>query len=217
MALCTAPRKMHAYNHVDADIRLPNPKIKRLAMSRFDFIQTPLHGLMLVHRKVIEDRRGFLSRFYCADEFLHAGINKPIAQINHTFTRKKGAVRGLHFQHSPHAEAKLVSCLRGEIFDVAVDLRHDSPTFLHWHGEILSATNRKSLLIPEGYAHGLQTLTEDCELIYLHTAAYHPKAKGALNVSDPRLNIAWPLPVGDLSDQDRTHPFINQDYQGVLL
>lgn len=186
-------------------------------MSRFDFIQTPLTGLMLVQRKAIEDHRGFLSRFYCAEEFRAAGITKPIAQINHTLTRKKGAVRGLHFQQSPQAEAKLVSCLKGEILDVAVDLRRDSPTFLQWHGEILSAINRTSLLIPEGYAHGFQALTEDCELIYLHTAAYHPEAEGALNVADPKLNIAWPLPIDDLSERDRNHPFIKSDFQGIVL
>lgn len=186
-------------------------------MSRFDFIPTPLSGLALVQRKAAEDHRGFLSRFYCAEEFRAAGLNKPIAQINHTLTRKKGAVRGLHFQYPPHAETKLVSCLKGEVWDVAVDLRHDSSTFLRWYGEILSAENRKSLLIPEGYAHGFQTLTEDCELIYLHTAAYHPEAEGALNVADPALNITWPLPIGDLSDRDRSHPFISPVFRGIVL
>lgn len=186
-------------------------------MSRFEFIPTPLTGLKLVQRKAIEDQRGFLSRFYCAEEFAAAGAGQPLAQINHTLTRKKGAVRGLHFQHPPHAETKLVSCLKGEIFDVAVDLRSGSPTFLQWHGAILSAANRKSLLIPEGYAHGFQALTDDCELIYLHTAAYHPEAEGALNVTDPKLSITWPLPIDDLSGRDRSHPFISPDYQGILL
>jgi dTDP-4-dehydrorhamnose 3,5-epimerase len=173
--------------------------------------------LKLVQRKAIEDHRGFLSRFYCVEEFAEAGINKPIAQVNHTLTRKKGAVRGLHFQCPPHAETKLVSCLRGEVWDVAVDLRSGSPTFLQWHGEILSAANRKSLLIPEGYAHGFQALTEDCELIYLHTAAYYPGAEGALNIADPRLSIAWPLPIGDLSERDRNHSLIDQNFQGLVL
>ena len=186
-------------------------------MSRFNFIPTPLSDMQLVQRKAIEDHRGFLSRFYCAEEFRAAGFIKPIAQINQTLTRQKGAVRGLHFQHPPHAETKLVSCLKGEIFDVAVDLRRDSPTFLHWYGVILSAENRKSLLIPEGFAHGFQALTEDCELIYLHTAAYCADAEGALNVSDPKLNITWPLPIDDLSDRDRNHPFIKSDFQGIVL
>jgi dTDP-4-dehydrorhamnose 3,5-epimerase len=186
-------------------------------MPRFDFIPTPLSDLKLVQRKAIEDHRGFLSRFYCADEFRMAGIAKPIAQINHTLTRKKGAVRGLHYQHLPHAEIKLVSCLKGEIWDVAVDIRSGSPTFLQWHGEILSEANRKSMLIPEGYAHGFQALTEGCELIYLHTAAYHHEAEGALNVADPRLGIFWPLPIDDLSERDRNHPFISQEYQGIFI
>lgn len=186
-------------------------------MPRFDFIPTPLADLKVVQRKAIEDHRGFLSRFYCAEEFVGAGLDKPIAQINHTFTRKKGAVRGLHFQYTPHAETKLVSCLQGEIWDVAVDLRRGSPTFLHWYGEILSAANRKSLFIPEGYAHGFQTLTEDCELIYLHSATYHSESEGALNVTDPRLNIAWPLPICDLSERDRNHAFIEQNFQGIIL
>lgn len=186
-------------------------------MSRFDFIPTLLPGLTLVQRKIIEDHRGFLSRLYCAEEFRGAGLNNPITQINNTCTRKKGAVRGLHFQYSPHAEAKLVSCLKGEILDVAVDLRRNSPTFLRSHGEILSAANRKSLLIPEGYAHGFQALTTDCELIYLHTADYHPETEGGLNVADPRLNITWTLPINDLSERDRNYTFISQDYQGIAL
>jgi len=185
--------------------------------SRFDFTATILNDLFVVQRKVIEDDRGFLSRFYCAEEFSQAGMNKPIVQINHTLTRKKGAVRGLHFQHPPHAETKLVSCLKGEIWDVAVDLRSDSPTFLQWHAEILSAANRKSLLIPEGYAHGFQALTDNCELIYLHTAAYHPESEGALNATDPKLGIAWPLAITEISDRDRNHKLIEQSFQGITV
>ena len=186
-------------------------------MSRFDFHDTPLPGLKLVQRKPIEDARGFFARFYCADEFRAAGLDKPIAQINHTLTRSKGAVRGLHFQHPPHAETKLVNCLFGAVYDVAVDLRADSPTFLRWHGEILSAENRRSLFIPEGFAHGFQTLAEDCELIYLHTAPFHPAAEGALNVADPALTIAWPLAVSELSERDWAHPFIGPHFSGISL
>lgn len=186
-------------------------------MARLDFFSTPLAGLMLVQRKPIEDTRGFLSRFYCAEEFRHAGLSKPISQINHTLTRQKGAVRGLHYQKPPHAENKVVSCLAGEIFDVAVDLRKNSPTFLHWHGEILSAQNHCSMLIPEGFAHGFQALTKDCELIYLHTAPYAQQAEAALNVTDTRLGIIWPLVIADLSDRDRSHPMIAPDFEGISL
>jgi dTDP-4-dehydrorhamnose 3,5-epimerase len=186
-------------------------------MARFDFNDTPLSGVKCVQRKPIEDARGFFARFYCADEFRVAGLDQPIVQINHTFTRSKGAVRGLHFQHPPHAESKLVSCMAGAVFDVAVDLRADSPTFMHWHGEILSAENRRSLLIPAGCAHGFQTLTEDCELLYLHTAPFHPEAEGALNVADPALTIAWPLPISEQSERDRSHPFIDSHFAGIRL
>ena len=186
-------------------------------MARFEFNPTPLEGLTLVQRIAIEDQRGFLSRFYCAEEFRTAGLDKPIAQINHTLTKSRGAVRGMHFQYPPHAETKLVSCLQGEIFDVAVDLRRDSATYLRWHGELLSASNRRSLLIPEGFAHGFQTLTEDCELIYLHTASYHPESEGAVNAADPKLGITWPLAISERSGRDHTHKFIRQDFQGIVL
>lgn len=188
-----------------------------MSPSRFVFYDTQLKGLTVVHRKPIADERGFFARFYCAEEFKGACLNRPIAQINHTLTKCAGAVRGLHFQWPPHAEAKVVSCLRGEIFDVAVDIRRGSPTFLKWHGEILSAENQKSLLIPEGFAHGFQSLTEDCELLYLHTAAYSADAEGALHHSDPRIGIPWPLSVTELSARDREHPFIDESFFGVEL
>ena len=186
-------------------------------MSTFDFIATPLAGLMVVQRKVTEDRRGCFSRVYCQEEFRQAGIGNNISQINQTVTYEQGAVRGLHFQYPPHAECKLVSCLKGEIWDVAIDIRRDSPTFLHWHGEVLSEFNRKSLFIPEGFAHGFQALSCDCELFYLHTAAYCREAEGVLNATDPKLNILWPLPITEISDRDRTSLFIDQSFQGVVL
>jgi dTDP-4-dehydrorhamnose 3,5-epimerase len=185
--------------------------------SLFTISGTPLAGLQIVQRSLHKDTRGYFCRFFCAEELHTAGIKKPIAQINHTLTYKAGTVRGLHYQHPPHGEVKLVSCLKGEIFDIAVDLRHNSPTFLHWHGEVLSEANFKSLLIPEGFAHGYQTLTDDCALIYLHTESYHPEAEGAFNIADPRLAIKWPLEIMGMSDRDRQHPFITQNYQGILL
>ena len=186
-------------------------------MSRFEFHPTPLPGLIIVQRKPIEDNRGFFARLFCADEFRQAGFTKPVAQMNHTLTRKKGAVRGLHFQRPPHAETKVVSCLKGDIFDVAIDLRRGSPTFLRWHGEVLSAENRKSLLIPDGFAHGFQTLTNDCELLYLHSTSFHPEAEGALNVSDPKLAIVWPLAISELSGRDQAHSFIGTSFEGISI
>ncbi len=186
-------------------------------MTRFDCIDTSLLGLKVVQRKPIEDSRGFLSRFFCVTEFNAYGFNKPISQINQTLTRQKGAVRGLHYQQPPHAEIKLVSCLRGEVFDVAVDLRKNSPTFLRWHGEVLSENNQRSLLIPEGFAHGFQTLTEDCELIYLHSAPYVKDAEAALNVTDPKIGIVWPLNITELSERDRLHSMITLDFEGIVV
>jgi dTDP-4-dehydrorhamnose 3,5-epimerase len=186
-------------------------------VSHFDFNETLLAGLKLIQRKTVVDQRGFFSRFFCTEEFLSLGLNKNIAQINHTLTRQIGAVRGLHFQTPPFAETKIVSCLKGEIFDVAVDLRRGSKTFLQWHGEILSADNARSLFIPEGFAHGFQALTSDCELIYLHSAPYHQPSEGALSINDPRLSIRWPLPIGELSDRDSSHPFIDTGFEGIDL
>lgn len=186
-------------------------------MSRFDCINTAIEGLKVIQRKPMQDNRGFLSRFYCAEEFSAIGMRKPIVQINQTLTRQKGAVRGLHFQHPPFAETKVVSCIKGEILDIAVDIRQGSPTFLKWHAEILSEQNQRSLMIPEGFAHGFQTLTEDCELIYLHTAAYHLPSEGALNINDPVIGIELPLEIKDLSERDRTHPMIKDDFLGISV
>jgi dTDP-4-dehydrorhamnose 3,5-epimerase len=171
---------------------------------------------MSIRRTTLADERGFLARIYSASEFAALGF-PAIAQINHTFTAKKGAVRGLHYQLPPHAENKVVNCIRGEVFDVAVDLRRGSPTFLQWHAEIISRENGCSLLIPEGCAHGFQALTENCELVYLHSAAYHAEAECALNAADPRLAIAWPLAIAQMSGRDRAHPMLSAAFDGIAL
>lgn len=184
-------------------------------MAHLELLKTPIPGLILIQRSPIEDERGFFSRFYCANELMAAGVHKPIQQINHTLTLKRGAVRGMHFQHPPHAEIKVVTCLRGEIFDVAIDLRKGSPTFLQWHGEVLSAKNHRSMLIPQGFAHGFQTLTEDCELLYLHTAAYAREAEAAIHAADPALGIEWPLDITEMSSRDQAHPMIQKNFEGI--
>ena len=185
-------------------------------MSRLHVAVTPLAGLTVVERELREDHRGVFSRLFCARDLAAAGAGAfAVAQINHTSTSRAGSVRGLHFQHPPHAERKLVNCLRGAIFDVAVDLRRDSPTFLKWHGEILSRNNRRGLLIPEGFAHGFQALQDDCELIYLHTQPHAVDAEGGLDPADPLLGIAWPLPFTDVSERDRNHARITPGYTGI--
>ena len=182
---------------------------------RFAIADTPLDGLKLIIRKRIGDARGFLQRLYCRDELASAGFDRPIAQINHTLTREPEVIRGMHFQKEPYAEDKFVSVLRGEILDIAIDLRRGSPTLGRWHGEVLSADNNRSLFIPRGFAHGFQTLTGDCELLYLHSAPYHQPAEGAVNAFDPAIAITWPLPVSEMSDRDRNHRFLPDNFEGI--
>ena len=179
--------------------------------------KTPLAGLQRVTRKRLGDARGYLERLYCDEQSRAAGFIKPIRQINRTFTRTIGSIRGLHFQFPPHAEAKLVSCVRGSVFDVAVDLRSGSPTFLHWHGEILSEDNAHSLYIPEGFAHGLQALSDDVEMLYLHTESYSPQSEGGLNALDCQLQIAWPITPGPMSARDQSHPPLTPSFTGIQI
>lgn len=185
-------------------------------MSRFRVTSLPLRGLAAVDRQRIGDTRGFLSRLFCAEELQAAGWSKAVAQINHTYTARRGAVRGLHFQHPPHAEMKLVSCIRGEVWDVAVDLRAGSPSFLQWHAERLSVENGRALLIPDGFAHGFQALTDDVELVYCHSVAYMAGAEGGLNPRDPALRIEWPLEFAEISARDAAHPMISSQFTGLM-
>jgi dTDP-4-dehydrorhamnose 3,5-epimerase len=143
--------------------------------------------------------------------------SRPVAQINRSFTRTRGVVRGMHFQHPPHAEIKLVTCLHGEVFDVAIDLRQNSPTFLKWHAEILNGENHRTLAIPAGFAHGFQTLAEDCEMLYLHSAAYAPDAEAGIHPLDPRVAVKWPLEITELSPRDSAHPYLTESFQGISL
>lgn len=186
-------------------------------LSQLSIINLPLAGLKRIERRRIADERGYLSRLFCAEELRAAGWREPIAQINHTSTITRGTVRGMHFQYPPHAEMKLVSCIRGEAWDVAIDIRAGSKTFLHMHAERLSVDNGCSLLIPQGFAHGFQALTDDVELIYCHSAAYAVAAEGALNPKDPVLAISWPLEIAMLSPKDFQHPMLDRDFSGVAL
>jgi len=185
--------------------------------SSFDILTTSITSLCILQRKPIRDNRGYFERLFC-DKILQSVLAaKNIVQINHTLTARSGTVRGMHFQYPPNAEVKIVSCLRGKVFDVAVDIRRDSPTFLQWHSEILTAENHKSFVVPEGFAHGFQALTDDCEMLYFHTTAYCPEAEGALNTQDPKLGIQWPLPITEQSTRDLTHSMLDDDFTGVVV
>lgn len=184
-------------------------------MSRFNVTDLPLPGLKLIERQRLSDSRGSLSRLFCAEELAEAGWHKPVAQINKTQTTSVGTVRGLHYQRTPHTEMKLVSCLRGEVWDVAVDLRRGSSTFLHWRAERLSADNGRALLIPEGFAHGFQSLTDHVELLYCHSVAHASTAEGGIRPTDPLLSITWPLAISELSARDGDHPLLNLEFTGL--
>ena len=185
-------------------------------MNRFQVTDLPLGGLKLVQRKTLSDLRGRFARLFCLED-LGAIRMGPIAQVNHTYTLAGGTIRGMHYQNPPYAEKKLVMCLRGEVWDVAVDLRAGSPTFLQWHAEVLSAANEQAMLIPEGFAHGFQTRTDDVEMLYLHSKKYSPSDEGGLTPEDPKLSISWPLPIVGMSDRDREWLLISNQYKGISL
>jgi dTDP-4-dehydrorhamnose 3,5-epimerase len=182
---------------------------------RFDVSETELPGVYLLQRKPQTDERGWFERMYCTTDLADLIGSRSIVQVNRSLTRTKATVRGLHYQVRPSAETKVVSCLRGAIFDVAVDLRRGSPTFLRWHGELLSAENRRSLFVPEGFAHGYQAVEDDCEVLYLATAAYDPTAERGLHPLDPRVAIAWPLAIEQLSERDASHPALALEFDGI--
>jgi len=177
-------------------------------MTGLDIQPLPLPDLFLFTRRQHVDDRGSFARLWCSETLADHGFDNGPVQVNHSVTSRRGTVRGMHYQTPPHAETKLVTCIRGEIYDVAVDVRPDSPSYLHWHAEVLSAGNGHSLLIPGGFAHGFQTLADDCEIIYCHSKPYVPSAEAALRFDDPALSIPWPLPVTIVSDRDRSHPLL---------
>lgn len=180
-----------------------------------NILPTAIPDLFVVETSPHIDARGTFARFFCENELLGLIGDRRIVQINHSRTAAVGALRGLHFQNPPHAEMKLVRCLKGRIWDVAVDLRRDSPTFLCWHGEELTPANLRMMIIPEGFAHGFQVLERDSELLYLHTAFHAPGAEGGLRYDDPTLGIAWPLAATELSTRDALHPLIQADFEGI--
>jgi dTDP-4-dehydrorhamnose 3,5-epimerase len=179
------------------------------------FTPTLLPGSFVIDLSPFKDDRGWFARVYCKNEFKAIGHDKEWVQLNHSVTNAKGTVRGMHYQLPPFREIKMVRCIAGAVFDVIVDLRRDSATFLQWFGTELSAENKRMLYIPEGFAHGFQTLTADCELLYHHTAFYTPAAEAGVRYNDPKINIQWPLPVSGLSERDARHPLLDDNFNGI--
>lgn len=173
---------------------------------RVKFTPLALAGAFAIDLERRSDDRGFFARFWCTQELERAGLNPHIAQINTAVTTRAGTVRGMHLQMAPHAEVKIVRCLRGAVIDVIVDLRADSPTCLKSCAVEIDAANGRMVYVPEGFAHGYQTLEDDTELLYLTSHAYAPKHATGVRWDDPRFGIQWPLPITSLSDQDRGWP-----------
>jgi len=170
------------------------------------FKETTLPGVYLVDIKPIKDSRGFFARSWCQDEFEAHDLDAVITQVNMSFNPHAGTLRGLHYQREPHAEAKTVRCVRGAIFDVAVDMRESSPNYRQWVGHELSADNRISLYVPKGFAHGYLTLAPDTELLYSASAFYAADSEVGIRYNDPALAIEWPEPVQVISEKDETWP-----------
>lgn len=171
-----------------------------------EFTELSIPGAFRVELEPHADERGFFARAWCRREFADRGITSDFVQANLSFTRRAGTVRGLHYQEPPHAEAKLVRCLRGSVYDVMVDLRPDSPAHLEWLGCELTPDDRTALHVPEGCAHGYQALEDESELFYLVSEFYAPDAEGGIRFDDPALGIQWPRPVSLVSQKDRSWP-----------
>jgi dTDP-4-dehydrorhamnose 3,5-epimerase len=179
------------------------------------FTAAPLAGAYEIGLQPFSDERGWFARYYCKDEFRSIGHTREWVQMNHSVSYAKGTLRGMHFQHPPFREVKLVRCIAGAVFDVIIDMRAGSPTFLQWFGTELSAVNHKMLYIPEGFAHGFQTLEKDSALLYHHTEFYTPGAEGGLRYDDPALGMNWPLPVAVISERDARHPYVDKNFKGI--
>lgn len=174
-----------------------------------EIINLPLSQAALIHTTTMNDHRGSFTRLFCVKELGAVIGERHVVNVNHSRTANKGVLRGLHFQNDPHQEMKFVRCTQGAIYDVIVDMRRNSATYLQWHAEVLSAKNMCMLCVPEGFAHGFQSLEDRCEVIYLTTAHYASEAEGGLRYDDPALGIRWPLEVSDISDKDASHPYLD--------
>jgi dTDP-4-dehydrorhamnose 3,5-epimerase len=184
-------------------------------MSSTTFDPLGIFGAYVIHRSVKQDDRGFLERVFDSSEVGSRLSGFSIAQVNRTVTARAGTVRGLHCQLPPAAETKLVTCLTGSVFDVIVDLRADSDTFGQWLGVMLDGMNPTSVLVPEGCAHGLQTLVPDVQMLYLHSTAFQRSCEAGLNPFDQALEIEWPVPVAEISERDRTESRALESFRSI--
>jgi len=179
------------------------------------FEKTNIDGVRIIKPEIMEDDRGGFYRYFCKKEFADIH-NKEFVQMNHSINKRKGTLRGLHYQKEPYGEAKLIRCVRGSILDVFVDLRTGSPTFLHWNSQIISDSDHTMIFLPEGIAHGFITLEDNTHVNYHHTEFYNPKAEGGFKYNDPTLSINWEIAPIVISERDKNHPYIG-DFKGIEL
>jgi dTDP-4-dehydrorhamnose 3,5-epimerase len=179
------------------------------------FINTNFEGLWVIETESKSDERGFLTRLFCKNEFDKINFHKEFVQENLTLTKAKGTFRGLHYQVPPHSEAKLVRCISGKVHDIVVDLRKDSKTFLNNFALELDSSKLNMILIPKGFAHGFQTLTDNCMILYLHSNFYNASFERGIRFDDPAINIELPLLVADISERDKNHPLIQKEFEGI--
>lgn len=175
------------------------------------FQETTLSGAYIIDLEPFNDERGMFARTFCKREFAAIGHSKEFVQFNYSRNHHVGTLRGMHFQNPPFSEIKLIRCIRGSAFDVIVDLRNQSPTFLQYYGVELSEHNLRMMYVPEGFAHGFQTLEDNTELIYHHTAFYTPEQERGIRYDDPRINIAWPLIPRIVSEKDKNYPLLSNE------
>lgn len=176
-----------------------------------------LKGAFTIDVQPFQDSRGFFTRTFCEKEFAEQQLVQHFVQANHSGTEGVGVIRGMHFQHAPFCEVKLVKCVQGSIYDVIVDVRAGSPTYLQWFGAELSAENKRMMYVPRGFAHGFQTLSEYSEITYMVSEFYNKESEGGIKYDDPKVNIKWPLPVSLVSDKDMNITYIDNHFKGVIL
>jgi dTDP-4-dehydrorhamnose 3,5-epimerase len=181
------------------------------------FFELKLGGAYWIELEPCGDERGWFTRLFCANELREIGFTKQIVNINHSYTQQKGTIRGLHFQYPPDCEIKIAKCLHGAVWDCVVDIRRGSPTFLQWEAVELTSQNNRMIYIPEGFAHGFQTLTNDVEIVYFVTNFYAPQNEDGLRYNDPVLSIDFPLEATIISDKDRQHPLIADHFEGITI
>jgi dTDP-4-dehydrorhamnose 3,5-epimerase len=180
------------------------------------FTESKIHGVLILENEVFEDNRGAFGRLFNADIF---GVNetKNIKQVNHSFTLKKETFRGFHYQKPPFAETKIIKCIKGSVYDIYIDVRENSPTFLKYEIIELNETDKKTLLLPEGVAHGFQSITDNVEMLYLHTQFYNPEYEGAINFAEPLINLNLPLDIKVISEKDKNIKFLPENFKGILI